>query len=424
MRVLLISANREEINMRTWPLGPACVAAATKRAGHEVLLLDLMGTTDPAAEVRREIHALRPDVIGISVRNIDNQDMSDTRVFLDEVRAIVAACKSTTDVPVVLGGAGYSMYPESLLRYLGADLGIVGEGEKAFPALLERLEGGGDLRGIPGVHIAGEADCEPRRFTRDLDDLPLPDASLIRDDLPQREDFWFPVQTRRGCPMDCSYCSTASIEGCILRKRSAEIVTAWMTEWVERGVRRFYFVDNTFNLPPSYARKLCGLLKATGLPLAWRCIVYPHRLAEDLAGSMAAAGCKEVSLGFESGSELVLHGMGKKFSPPDVRRVSETLGRYGIRRMGFLMLGGPGETEETALKSLEFAESLNIEAMKVTVGIRIYPNTRLATRAVAEGIIDPNDDLLAPRFYVAPGMADRLREMVAHRLAERPNWMK
>ncbi len=145
----------------------------------------------------------------------------------------------------------------------------------------------------------------------------------------------------------------------------------------------------------------------------WRCILYPHLVEEPLVRAMAEAGCVEVSLGFESGSEPVLREMNKRFRPEDVRAVSDLLAAHGIRRVGFLLLGGPGETRDTVEQSLAFAESLRLEFLKVTVGIRIYPGTPLARRAVAEGAISAEDDLLLPRFYLAPGLERWIQERVA-----------
>ncbi|MBE9530984.1 MAG: hypothetical protein IMF00_06935 [Proteobacteria bacterium] len=99
------------------------------------------------------------------------------------------------------------------------------------------------------------------------------------------------------------------------------------------------------------------------------------------------------------------------------------LAQYGIRRMGFLLLGGPGETKESVEESLAFADSLQLEAVKVTIGIRIYPETDLAKTALREGVITPDDDLLFPRFYLVKGLEDWLRETVKKYMAERPNWI-
>lgn len=86
---------------------------------------------------------------------------------------------------------------------------------------------------------------------------------------------------------------------------------------------------------------------------------------------MAEAGFRGVSLGFESGAPQILKNLNKRFLPSDVVRISELLKRSGIGRMGFLLLGGPGETRETVTASLEFARSLELVVVKVSQGIRI-----------------------------------------------------
>jgi hypothetical protein len=91
--------------------------------------------------------------------------------------------------------------------------------------------------------------------------------------------------------------------------------------------------------------------------------------------------------------------------------------------MGFLMLGGPGETRKTVEESLAFADSLALEALKITMGIRIYPNTALAQRAVKEGMISPDDNLLFPRYYMVKEIEDWLRETVDRWMVDRPNWV-
>ena len=128
---------------------------------------------------------------------------------------------------------------------------------------------------------------------------------------------------------------------------------------------------------------------------------------------MAQANCREVSLGFESGSDRMLGSFNKRFKAEEVRTISRMLADAGVRRTGFLLFGGPGETRETIEESLAFADSLNLDALKITVGLRIYPATALAATALAEGIIRPDDDLLLPRFYLAPQLSDWLPERIA-----------
>lgn len=424
MRVLLISSNIEEINMPTWPLGLACVGEATREAGHEVELLDLMTVSDWKAAIEQSVAAFAPQIIGMSVRNIDDQNCQNPVFLLERVQEVVSVCKAVSDVPIVLGGRGYSMFPMSALDYLGADMGIQGEGEWAFPKLLETIERSEDPSGVPGLWILGRGAQAPPSHENHLDRFPLPDPHSFAPLLAGRDDFLLPVQTRRGCPMNCSYCSTGSIEGTALRRRSASQVVDWLSQWAEEGLRNFYFVDNTFNLPEFYALDLCSHVADAQLGASWRCILYPHKLTKNLVETMARAGCKEVALGFESGCEDILEAMNKRFRPDDVWRAALMLADSGIRRMGFLMLGGPEETKATVEQSLAFADSLNLEAMKITVGTRIYPGTRLAKRAVEDGMISPDDNLLLPRFYLARGLEDWLFQTVESWLSKHPNWMQ
>jgi radical SAM superfamily enzyme YgiQ (UPF0313 family) len=413
MRVLLISANTERISMVTIPLGLALVAAATRKAGHAVAFLDLLGTDDLPMAVRAAIEQARPEAIGVSIRNIDDQNCQNPRFLLEQARAVVAACKDHAAIPVILGGAGFSIYPRAALDYLGADYGIRGDGEAAFPALLERLQAGQDPRGIEGVQVAGDPEPAERATAPELDTLPLWDEALDRYAWAGGEDFWMPVQSRRGCPNDCSYCSTARVQGRAFRLRSPRAVAEAVAAMAGRGFRRFYFVDNSFNLPEDHALELCRELGERNLGIAWRCILYPRELSGRLVQAMAGSGCVEASLGFESGAPAVLKEMNKHFTPEQVRRTVDLLAAHGIRRMGFLLLGGPGETRDTVKQSLAFARGLNLDGLKVTVGIRIYPGTPLAERAVSEGVIDAGDELLYPRFYLAPGLEPWIREVTA-----------
>jgi radical SAM superfamily enzyme YgiQ (UPF0313 family) len=413
MRVLLISSNTERINMVTIPLGLGLVAAAARRAGHEVTFLDLLDERDPEAAVRRAIEAAEPEAIGISVRNIDDQNRESPRFLLEQVRPVVKACRACSRAPVVLGGAGYSIFPEAALAYLGADFGVSGDGEAAFPALLARLRSGEDPSDVPGVCVAGQPAHRERSFPGDLDPLPVWGEALEAPSYAATPDLWIPLQSRRGCPNDCSYCSTARIQGRTIRSRSPRQVVEHVAVLLKAGFRRFYFVDNSFNIPEWQALEICRLMRELAPAATWRCILYPHRVGGDLVDAMAEAGCVEVSLGFESGSPRILREMNKRFTPEDVRTTADLLAARGIRRNGFLLLGGPGETRETVEESLAFAESLHLDSLKTTVGIRIYPGTPLARRAAQDRIISGDDDLLIPRFYLAPALEPWIQERIA-----------
>src|SRR6476620_539727 len=135
MRALLISANTEKIPDPVYPIGPACVGAAARRAGHDVAAVDLCFADDARALVTGTIRDFAPDVVGISLSNID------------DYRSLMAWVRETSGAPVVLGGAGFTVMPTTILEELHADYGVVGEGEHAFPWLLGEIESGGEVRG-------------------------------------------------------------------------------------------------------------------------------------------------------------------------------------------------------------------------------------------------------------------------------------
>ncbi len=424
MRVLLISANTEQINMPVLPLGLGCIARAVQEAGHELQIINLMTGEDVKNILDESIQRFSPEVIGISVRNIDDQVMAAPRFLLEPVKEIVSLCRQSSDSPIVLGGAGYSIFPESALAYLGADMGIQGEGEQAFVELLEHLHNRQDLSKIPGLYLPGKGLQAERAYAGSLDEslIPLPGTHLLTVQDPVDREIWVPFQTRRGCPMQCSYCSTPLIEGNVIRKRDPGCAVNMMRRYEEAGFDQFFFVDNTFNLPSAYAEALCDTIIAEKLNISWHCILYPWNVDEALVAKMAAAGCVEVSLGFESGSAEMLRRFNKRFLPDDVRPISRMLHACNIRRTGFLLLGGPGETRETVMESLHYAETMDLECMKITEGIRVYPHTPLAHQSVKEGIINHDDDLLLPTFYMAKGLGPWLEETIESWVKNHPQW--
>jgi B12 binding domain len=132
LRVLLVSENRCRDNLVPYPLGISWVGSHLEAGGHEVSAVDLMFSDDPAADVRSAIRAFDPQVIGVSIRNIDNQDRHHPVFFPEEVRGNIEAIKEETAAPIVLGGAGFTIFPLECLEYFRLELGVVGEGEETF----------------------------------------------------------------------------------------------------------------------------------------------------------------------------------------------------------------------------------------------------------------------------------------------------
>jgi radical SAM superfamily enzyme YgiQ (UPF0313 family) len=196
-----------------------------------------------------------------------------------------------------------------------------------------------------------------------------------------------------------------------------------MRHWQQEGVDKYYFVDSTFNLPVWYAKDLCQRLIAASLGVSWTSIVYPFHFDEELARLMADAGCVEAAVGFESGCNHMLGTMRKRFTTQDVKETCSLLRNAGIRRTGFLLLGGPGETRDSVQESLAFADSLELDVIVITAGIRIYPDTALADIARKEGVVAKNDDLLLPRFYLSGEVKDWITDRTAEYSRRHPNGM-
>ena len=266
MKVLLVSTNRlSPSETQQWvpvePLGLTYVASGVRSAGHDVSFLDLCFARDPAAAVRAAVRECDPDAIGLSFRNIEMMAYFNNASFLDDLLAAVAACREASDAPVILGGSGFSVMPAEIMKRSGADIGVIGEGERSFPRVLAALERGDAVAGIPGVALVedGELRLEPCAHSPDLSDLPPPDRDLIDHGRYLAAGGRMNIQTRRGCPFGCTYCTYPLVEGPRVRCRPARDVAAELRLMHERfGVEEVYIVDSQFNHPIDHAKAVCA----------------------------------------------------------------------------------------------------------------------------------------------------------------------
>ena len=430
MRVLAISFNRSRLIVPPFPLGLASVVASLGPE-HPCRVIDFMFEPDPQQQVLTVLEDFQPELIALSLRNIDNQDSCYPEFFFPEAREFCRWLRTHTRVPLVLGGSAFSIVPQELLDYLEADMGLVGEGELSFRALVDSYPGG-DWTKVPGLvwRADGRWQENPSQPVTDLD--ALPDPALKYFTPAQYHDAQgsaklpgvITIQSRRGCPRRCRYCTTARLEGTQVRTRSPEKVAAWMADCHHRwGLTRFYFVDNVFNHPREYARRLCLAIKQLDLPLEWSCLLNPAYPDEELFHLIREAGCVQVQVGNESGSDLVLTNLGKGFSKRQVEETFELLQRAGLGYNCFLMMGGPGETPATVRESVELVERYHPFLVNLTVGIRIYPHTALFEQALAEGVIAPGDNLLWPQFYLSEAVADWIWDYLKDVTSRHPNWI-
>src|SRR6195256_4936038 len=151
-KVLLVSTNRERQPYPVVPNGLACIASALDEAGHSVRFLDLCFAKDPVGRARDVAQAFHPDIVGVSIRNIDNSDAIALRHYTPEARSVLHALRGAApQARIVAGGAAFGVAPEALFRDLGVDYAVAGDGERASVALISALAAGDAVHSIPGL---------------------------------------------------------------------------------------------------------------------------------------------------------------------------------------------------------------------------------------------------------------------------------
>jgi radical SAM superfamily enzyme YgiQ (UPF0313 family) len=232
------------------------------------------------------------------------------------------------------------------------------------------------------------------------------------------------VQTQRGCPFKCCYCTYPLIEGKQNRRRPAEMVAAEFELLQRQGARYVFIVDSVFNSSARHVTEVCEALLRRGVKLAWGCFLRPQGLTADLLDLMSRAGLAHIEFGSDSFSDTVLAAYEKDFTFAEIVRASELARARDIEHCYYLIAGGPGETENTIREGFRNAEQLKSAIILAVVGMRIYPGTRLFERAMAEGCIDRDANLLTPAYYIAPGLTEQgvfaMLQEFAHRS---PNWI-
>ena len=417
MRILLVSLNRETEPFTAAPLGLALVADALISAGHEVRALDLLFLKDVDGGIADAIKGHAPELVGLSLRNIE----SSTEFLLPSYSRVIDQVKGLTDAPLVLGGPGFSIMPRQVMEYLGVRLGVAGEGEAAVVALADALDKGLDPGEIPGVCTLkdGTFSHAPAKALEDLSNV-RPAWELF----PVKGYDMVGVQSKRGCSFNCVYCTYPSLEGRRMRLVPPASVVSGMKEALGAGVESpFYFVDNVFNNPKGHAEAVCREIIDNGLKVSWGCLASPLGLDDGLLSLMKQAGCESVEIGADSLSGRALKGLGKNFNPETVKEAVRACKRAGTMHMVFLILGGPGEDEETLRETFEALDEIRPDKVFAVSGVRIYPGTPLARLAVQEGVIREGDPLLEPAFYISNRLGDSLYKLCEAFFARHQDWI-
>jgi radical SAM superfamily enzyme YgiQ (UPF0313 family) len=402
MRVLLVSANREQFPSPVVPIGILYVASAL-RDRHEVKVVDLCFEEDPAAVVRDAIAKFQPEVVGLGLRNLHDSTYASSDGILTYYDAVARAIREASSAPIVLGGAAVTLRPTQLVERLGASHAVVGEGEGTFRALIDALERGERPETVLHAPPARASLIGVRKRREDFADLDalLPPARDLADPRYFAFDGTTSVQTKRGCAFQCTYCDYPDLEGRKVRVRApAAVADEFERAAKTPGVSHVFVVDSVFNVPRSHALAVADELIARGAPIPWVAYVTPASFDDVLAERMAKAGCVGVEIGTDSGTPRMLERLGKPFTLDQVKRARDALRSAGIADCHTFVLGAEDETVEEAERTLDFVEELDPDIAVFVVFMEDREDREIGHAARRDEILR----MLARRCLTRPGL--------------------
>lgn len=430
-KILLLSTNRATLPYPVPPLGLACLYHRLNQ-NYNVKLID--GFKLSSSEIPPILKDFQPDYVGISIRNIDDMVKDKGRSFIPQImKDYLEPMRKYHKGPLILGGSGFTIFPQELMELSNADYGIIGEAEQTFPRLLQCLEDHGDAILINGVLARAH-----KKFTRpgqeDYMDLTNPfdsELDILLDYSVYQERGAYPIQTKRGCVHRCIYCSYPFLEGRRFRLRNIHHVVDEIEATSKRmacSERTFEFVDSTFNDPPGHADTICQEIINRGLKVRLRTMgMNPVNITHELLQLMRRAGFAQIDATPDSASPSMLVNLQKNFTLDHLVRAADYIRRNNMPTMWFFIFGGPGENEKTIQETFSFIDRYIDwdDMVHITEGLRIYPHTSLHQTAITEGVINETDSLLEPSFYISPQLGwDKLERIIHREIGHRPNCVR
>lgn len=401
MKLLLVNPHPGRREMPVYPLGLATVAACMPPSV-EVRGCDLQLAADPESALRAAVESFAPDVIGVSLRNVDSSASYDQFYYYPAFVSLVRRLRELRPgAALVAGGTGFSLFAEAIMNDLPElDFGVPLEGETAFPALLQNLSSPERAAGVlyrAGRAIRGAAAGQPADVAR----LPTPAYSLF----PLREyvsrGAAIGVQTKRGCAFRCIYCTYPYLDGGPIRLRATEAVMTELEALAREDVSEIFFCDSIFNYPPDHAEELCRAMAARGSRWRWKAFFNERFVTEEQIALAKAAGCQFMIFGPDAGHPATLARYHKTLDLPRMEAAYEACRRAGLGYKCAFMMNGPGETPATLLRMFALIARQRLRSkMDFSLStMRIYPHTQLHEEALRSGQVKPGDPLIVARFY-------------------------
>jgi radical SAM superfamily enzyme YgiQ (UPF0313 family) len=431
MKVLLVHGNQYEL-MSPPPVGLSLLTEPLRRAGHEVYLLDLMKEPNADELLVTALDEHQPELVGFSLRNLDNQSFLNTMDFVPDYKRWVSLANNKA--PTIIGGSAVMSMPEALFEHLGATYAIDGQADKALVFFLDELKKEGTDFKTPGLlWRKGNAVC---RNSGDLSGYPrggTMDWSSIDFSRYRKQYFNSCVITKTGCPYRCLFCDAGASFGTSWAPREPEaIIEDLHRDAREYGFHRldYFFIDALFNEPVSWAKSFLEALIRSGPKICYSAVIEPTATIDrELARLMRRAGCGMVTCLLNSMDDGLLKKMRRPFTVDTVNRAFRLFDEEKINYMPQFLLGSPGETRETIATSLKHLKKWKPIMVDACYGIRVMPKAGMAKVALEEGIIENAADLLKPTFYLSdPLQNDRawldrqIKRFKRFRMRAIPRW--
>ena len=431
MRILLISSNRHDrfagsLPIRPIPLGLAILLGALRETRHTVHLLDLMFVRTPQRAIRRAVRESSPDLIGISVRNLDAigggrvPRSSGVRSFLPDLRTWIGTCRQESQARIVLGGPAVSLLPREAFTALEPDFILAGDASRTLPELADRLARGDSYEDLPGLALRTGGDIrlnppgpwEGPRGTPRYDALDLPKYEAAGYGVAVLTKTWPYIRAHGPTPM--------SAMGDPIPRPIPDLLADLRELRTRFGIRKVFLADSGFNIPLAAGKTLCRALCDARLNLDWATGLQPGCMDEELANLMREAGCRMALLAGPGPLQEPLTDLDRRLA--ELAATAEPLHAAGVPLVLTVIFGRPGETRDTVERTLALLARLDASHVQLSAGMRILPFTPLAERAKAEGLITSDGDCLHPVIYLAPEVRGWLPRRLRAAARGRPTW--
>ncbi len=364
------------------PLSLATVGAALLERGQEVRVLDMAGMRNPLDELKRALGEFEPDWVGITF----------TTPLCSEACRISRIVKEfNPSIRVVGGGQHSSALPEETLASSAMDAVVIGEGDRTFAEMIAGERPWSEIPGLAYMDGARLAATPPAPIIQELDDLPLPAWELFAPQvyncskIISRANPVAAIETSRGCPFGCIYCSKA-VFGRRFRYKSPQRVVSEMRKALSLGFREVHIIDDLFTANMRRAKEVLRAIVDSEIDCPWQLPngIRVSQVDEEFVSLASQAGCYSIGLGVESGNQELLDNVKKQTTLAEGRRTVKLIQDQGIEVVCFFMLGLTGETEETMQATIDFACELNPDFAKATIMYPL-PGTPLFDQLEREG---------------------------------------